>query len=70
MLVLEEMKRTYASGAEKIKILDKKKKVLVGLPKVTSFFGPASVALTLQRLNPRRRMLAKVQIRLQLKLRQ
>ena len=47
MLVLEEMKRTYASGAEKIKILDKKKKVLVGLPKVTSFFGPASVALTL-----------------------
>ena len=41
------MKRTYASGAEKRKISDNKRKALFRLPKVTSFFGPASVTLTL-----------------------
>ena len=39
------MKRTYASGAEKRKISDNKRKALFNLPKVTSFFGPASVTL-------------------------
>ena len=39
------MKRTNASGAEKRKISDNKRKALFSLPKVTSFFGPASVNL-------------------------
>lgn len=39
------MKRTYASGAEKCKISENKRKALFSLPKVTSFFGPASVTL-------------------------
>ena len=38
------MKRTYASGAKKRKISDNRK-ALFSLPKVTSFFGPASVNL-------------------------
>lgn len=37
------MKRTYPSGSEKLKILDNKTKYLNSLPKVSSFFGPASV---------------------------
>ena len=41
------MKRTYASGAEKLKISDNKRKALFSLPKGTSFFGPASVELVL-----------------------
>ena len=39
------MKHTYASGAEKLKISDNKRKALFSLPKVTSFFRPASVEL-------------------------
>ena len=40
------MKRTYASGAEKVKISDNKRKALFSFQKVTYFFGPASVELT------------------------
>lgn len=37
------MKRTYQSGAEKRKLADIKRKAVSSLPKVTSFFGPASI---------------------------
>ena len=40
------MKRTYQSGAEKRKLADIKKKAVSSLPKVTSFFGPASAPTT------------------------
>ena len=41
------MKRTYQSGAEKRKIADNKRKAVSSLPKVTSYFGPASVTAAL-----------------------